>query len=65
MKLHYGGTPPSSSIQIFLEPMRCTGKMSFYPSELATAERNLLKTNAVELKRELMERIDFIAVSLL
>ena len=63
MKLHYGGTPPSSSIKILLDPMRCSGKKTFYPSELASAERNLLKSNALELKRELMERIDFIAVS--
>ena len=64
IKLHYGGTRSHTSLNIHLEPMRCSGKQSFYPSELASAERSLLKSNAVKLREELLEKIDFIAVSL-
>ena len=42
--------------------MRCTGKKTFYPSELASAERRLLKTNAIKMKNELLEKISFISV---
>ena len=63
MKLHYGGTRQYSSINIQLNPMACSGKKTFFPSELATAERSLLRSNAVKLKKELMEQIDFLAVS--
>lgn len=64
MKLHYGGTRSHTSLNIYLDAMRCSGKNSFYPSELASAERSLLKADAVKLKAELLEKIDFIAVSL-
>ena len=64
MKLHYGGSiSPISSINIHLGPMKCTGKKAYYPSELAAAERRLLKTNATKLKNELLEKISFISVS--
>ena len=63
MKLHYGGTRSHTSLNIHLEPMRCYGKNSFYPSELASAERSILRSDAIKLKEELMEKIDFIAVS--
>ena len=42
--------------------MRCSGKKTFYPSELASAERSLLKSKVVTLKNELNKKIDFIAV---
>ena len=65
MKLHYGGSiSPISSINIHLGPMKCTGKRSYYPSELATAERLMLKNNAIKTKNELLEKISFISVSL-
>ena len=65
MKLHYGGSIlPISSINTHLDPMKCTGKKSFYPSELASAERRLLKANAIKMKNELLEKISFISVSL-
>ena len=65
MKLHYGGSiSPISSINIHLGPMECTGKKSFYPSELASAERRLLKNNANKIKNELLEKISYISVSL-
>ena len=63
MKLHYGGTRPGTLLNIHLHPMRCSGKKTFYPSELASAERSLLKSNVVQLKNELNKKIDFIAVS--
>ena len=64
MKLHYGGTRPGTSLNIHLQPMRCSGKSTFYPSELASAERNLLKSNVIKIRDELNKKIDFIAVSL-
>ena len=64
MKLHYGGTRPGTSLNIHLQPMRCSGKKTFYPSELASAERNLLKSNARKIRDELNKKIDYIAVSL-
>ena len=65
MKLHYGGSiSPISSININLSPMKCTGKKSFYPSELASVERRLLKDNDKKIKTELLEKISFISVSL-
>ena len=63
MKLHYGGTRPGTSLNIHLQPMRCSGKRTFYPSELASAERNLLKSNTLKIRDELNKKIDFIAVS--
>lgn len=63
MKLHYGGSiSPISSIRYKLDGMVCSGKRSFYPSELATAERDNLKSNVIKLREELIEKIDFIAV---
>ena len=63
MKLHYGGSiSPISSIQYKLDGMTCSGKRSFYPSELATAERNNLRSDVSKLREELIEKIDFIAV---
>ena len=65
MKLRYGGSIlPISSINTHLDAMKCTGKKSFYPSELASAERRLLKANAIKMKNELLEKISFISVSL-
>ena len=63
MKLHYGGTRPGTSLNIHLQPMRCFGKTKFYPSELAAAERNLLKSNALKIRDELNKKIDYIAVN--
>lgn len=63
LQLHYGGTRQYSSINIQLDPLSCSGKKTFFPSELATAERSLLRSNVKKLKNELMEQIDFIAVS--
>lgn len=66
MKLHYGGSiSPISSIQFILDGMVCSGKQSFYPSELATAERESLKSNVIKLRQEMIEKIDFIAVRLI
>ena len=66
MELHYGGSvSPISTIHYKLDGMVCSGKRSFYPSELATAERKTLKNDAIKLREELMQKIDFIAVSVL
>ena len=44
MKLNYGGSiSPYSFINFKLGPMVCSGKSTFYPSEMAEAERNQLK----------------------
>ena len=66
MKLHYGGSiSPISSIHYTLDGMICSGKKSFYPSELATAERDSLKSDVIQLREEMIEKIDFIAVKLI
>ena len=44
MKLHYGGSiTPFSEIVFKLEPMVCSGKKTYYPSELALEDRNHIK----------------------
>ena len=44
MKLNYGGSiTPYSSINFKLDPLVCSGKKTFYPSEFALAERVSIK----------------------
>ena len=57
MKLHYGGSiTPYSSINFKLNPMICSGKKDFYPSESAIKERNQLKQEILSMKNELNQR---------